>query len=300
MSEQDFHFRVRYKDFEYSVTGDEAFVAHHEEVASTYLTKLMEEETSTAIRPSLPAAVPAEETKGPGAEPRSKAEIKAFLEGLPLYSEWQYTLAMAYFLFHHKQQPSFTAKSVRKQFREARHTVPNNIHLSIHTCVKKGYLKESGLEDLQKNYEITESGMQYIQGIANGNTPEATVTRGGSSTEILPSRQEKLLNFTLEELQLNQNPNPQLLERLEDQALSILYIYKKELDFTHLSALDVHTVLTDLFGFNHSPKAVQIALSRSRPRVEKIKYDGQMHYQLTQGGEEYMENLMEKQLFSEE
>ncbi|KIL43172.1 hypothetical protein [Jeotgalibacillus campisalis] len=300
MSEQEYHFRVRYKDFEYSVTGDEAFVAHHEEVASGYLSKLMEEKTYAPERPALPASVGAEERPVPVGDPRSKAEIKAFLEGLPLYSEWQYTLAMAYFLFHHKQQTSFSAKSVRKQFREARHTVPNNIHLSIHTCVKKGYLKESGLEDLQKNYEITETGMQYITGLTNGEVPDSSLSRGGSSTEVEPNRQEKLLNFTLEELQLDHNPNPQLLERLEDQALSILYIYKKELDFTHLSALDVHTVLTELFSFSYSPKAVQIALSRSRPRVEKIKYDGQMHYQLTQGGVEYMENLMQKQLFSED
>ncbi|TDL32849.1 hypothetical protein E2R51_09270 [Jeotgalibacillus sp. S-D1] len=317
MTQNDFHFSVRYKDFEYSVSGNESFISHHEAVASTYLTKLMDEDKKKAApfkitrEPSMKPAVQEnkeEKTAAPSQPPAAAPEpssvehrdIQAFLNGLPLHSEWQYTLAMAFYLFQFKRQPSFTAKSIRKQFRDARHTVPNNIHLSIHTCVKKGYLKESGLAELQKIYEITESGVHYIK---NVNTEEKSTTETSINTigmKARSDRKEELLAFTLEELQLENNPNPTLLERLEDQALSILYLYKKELDFSHLSAQDVYIILHEQFSFTYSPKAVQIALSRSRPKVEKLKYDGQMHYQLTKLGMDYMENLKRKQLNNKE
>ncbi|PPA69511.1 hypothetical protein [Jeotgalibacillus proteolyticus] len=312
MTAQDYHFSIRYKDFEYSVTGDEAFITRHEEVASSYLNKLMsEKQTAQATaKPSFPTAnapiTPTytepkhtEETKKAASsdiDSEQKNDIQAFLEELPIGSEWQYTLAMAYYLFKHRQQQAFTAKSIRKQFRDARHNVPNNIHLSIHTCVKKGYLHESGLLDLQKNYEITEAGIQYVNElVTNKAFPESKPTTGRSRSD----RREKLLAFSLDELNLEHNPNPQTLERLEDQALSILYIYKRELDFMYLSAQDVYDILTELFSLSHSPKAVQIALSRSRPRVEKIKVDGQMNYQLTPNGNEYMEKLLESQYHEE-
>jgi len=285
----------------------------HEKTASNYLAQMMTSsnktsrtESSTPSKPKVSSTLELEKpVKTPQPLPASvttedKPDIQVFLEELPLYSEWQYTLAMAYYLFQFKLQPSFTAKSVRKQFREARHTVPNNIHLSVHTCVKKGYLKESGLADLQKTYEITESGILYIQGLKKIVPGSAHSIDSSVSGSNRTDRQTQLLSFTLEELQLDRNPNPSLLERLEDQALSILYIYKKELDFTHLSAQDVYTILHELFAFTYSPKAVQIALSRSRPRVEKIKYDGQMHYQLTQTGMEYMENLMRNQMLNQD
>ncbi|WP_227394425.1 hypothetical protein [Jeotgalibacillus aurantiacus] len=299
MGQESYHLSVRYKDFEYTVTGDRSYVDEHHQEIKGYLSKLMREDlhpkatrglekisSTFEIEKQSPAPKPL-----PTADPSNKPNIQRYLEELPLHSEWQFTLAMAYYLFQHKLQPSFTAKIVRKQFREARHTVPNNIHLSVHTCVKKGYLKESGQADLQKTYEITESGIAYIQALQNSS---AEVKQSG--VKNISDNVEQETDRTIEDFKLENNPDPRRLERIEDQALSILYIYRKEFDVEHLSAREVHEVLRKYFETEHSSKAVQIALSRSRPLVEKIKFEGQMHYKLTTKGLDYMETLLGKQV----
>ncbi|MEW9500786.1 hypothetical protein [Jeotgalibacillus marinus] len=311
MSEKEGTLSVRYKDFEYTVSGDASFIDRHEPIALDLLSQLMNKEINfdrndpipnpatrdVKISGTLDLEKPSTTRKPIAQIPiEEKRDIQLFLEELPLHSEWQFTLAMAFYLSQYKLQPSFTAKSVRKQFSEARHTVPNNIHLSFHTCVKKDYLKEFGLAELQKTYEITETGIHYIRNLKKINSEQENAADLTNTTQN--DRQRQLLDFTLEELHLDQNPNPSLLERMEDQALSVLYIYKTELDFSHLSAQDVHTILRDYFSYKYSLKAVQIALSRSRPKVKKIKYDGQMRYQLTTEGMEYIEDVMRKQLNS--
>ncbi|TFD97031.1 hypothetical protein [Jeotgalibacillus sp. R-1-5s-1] len=299
MGQESYHLSVRYKDFEYTVSGDRAYVDEHHQEIKSYLSKLMRDElqpkstrglerisSTFEIEKQSPAPKPL-----PTADPANKPDIQRYLEELPLHSEWQFTLAMAYYLFQHKLQPSFTAKTVRKQFREARHTVPNNIHLSVHTCVKKGYLQESGQADLQKTYEITESGIAYIQALQNSSA-EVKASGDHAAVENVKQAPER----TIEDFNLENNPDPRRLERIEDQALSILYIYRKEFDVEHLSARDVHEVLSQHFNTEHSAKAIQIALSRSRPLVEKIKFEGQMHYRLTKKGLDHMETLLGKQV----
>ncbi|AJD92296.1 hypothetical protein JMA_29790 [Jeotgalibacillus malaysiensis] len=292
MGQETYQLSVRYKDFEYAVSGDRAFVDEHDKVVQSYLSKMMKEDLKTTpgrrgkisntfeidkSTPEAPKPLPQSNTG-------EKPDIQKFLEKLPLNSEWQFTLAMAYYLSHFKQQSSFTAKMVRKQFREARHTVPNNIHLSVHTCVKKGYLQESGQQDLQKIYEMTESGYAYIDTLLSSTSYEKSNVEGEADK----------LDF--EAFNFENNPDPRILERIEDQALSILYIYMKEFDRAHMSAKEVYDVLKNYFSTDYSSKAIQIALSRSRPLVEKIKFEGQMHYQLTAKGIDHMETLLGNQV----
>ncbi|KIL49832.1 hypothetical protein [Jeotgalibacillus soli] len=309
MSEVELSLSVRYKDFEYTVKGDQTLLDRHEPIALNLLnqvidlekqqpSKFLPKKLQTSITPTRSLAdekVP--ESAAHSVSASDKKEIQLFLEGLPLQSEWQYTLAIAYYITQHHGHPAFTAKAVRKQFRESRHNVPNNIHLSVHTCVKKGFLIESGLSDLQKTYEITSTGIQYISDLKIPNDSISSETALSFDPSSGPSeKQLQLLDITIQDLNLNNNPNPILMERIDDQALSILYIYRNELDYPCLSAQDVYYILRDVFSYNHSSKAVQIALSRSRPKVEKIKKDGQIHYQLTQVGIEYLEQRLNQQL----
>ncbi|TFE04081.1 hypothetical protein [Jeotgalibacillus salarius] len=292
MGQESYQLSVRYKDFEYAVAGDREFVDEHDIVVQSYLSKMMKEDVKPGPgrRGKISNTFDIEKTTSPAPKPLpqspngEKPGIQKYLENLPLNAEWQFTLAMAYYLTHFKKQPSFTAKMVRKQFREARHTVPNNIHLSVHTCVKKGYLQESGQQDLQKIYELTNSGQAYIDTI-NAVLPED-----------VESEQPDTQSPDVTEFNLDNNPDPRLLERVEDQALSILYIYMKEFDRPHMSAKEVFDVLKKHFATDHSSKAIQIALSRSRPLVEKIKHEGQMHYQLTSKGIDHMETLLSNQV----
>ncbi|MBM7577905.1 hypothetical protein [Jeotgalibacillus terrae] len=290
MGQESYQLSVRYKDFEYAVAGDREFVEEHDKVVQSYLSKMMKDDLKPGPgrRGKVPATFEIEKSSPSAPKPLTqsgsaeKPDIQKYLEKLPLHAEWQFTLAMAYYLSHFKQQPSFTAKMVRKQFREARHTVPNNIHLSVHTCVKKGYLQEAGHQELQKIYEVTESGLAYIQTLLSNMPKEQDETRIVS---------EDTPDFNLEN-----NPDPRVLERVEDQALSILYIYMKEFDRQHMSAKEVYDVLKSHFDTEHSSKAIQIALSRSRPLVEKIKHEGQMHYMLTENGIDHMETLLGNQV----
>ncbi|MFB1082141.1 hypothetical protein [Jeotgalibacillus sp. JSM ZJ347] len=292
MGQESYQLSVRYKDFEYAVSGDRSFVDEHDKVVQAYLAKMMKEDLKTGSgrqgKISSTFEIEKKTQTAPKPLPQTnnaeKPDIQKFLENLPLNAEWQFTLAMAYYLSHYKQQSSFTAKMVRKQFREARHTVPNNIHLSVHTCVKKGYLQESGHQDLQKIYEVTESGYAYIE------TLLSHASSGEDQTNVEAASQD------ISEFNLDNNPDPRMLERVEDQALSILYIYMKEFDRPHMSAKDVYDVLKKHFATDYSAKAIQIALSRSRPLVEKIKHEGQMHYQLTVKGIDHMETLLSNQL----
>ncbi|MDZ5711280.1 hypothetical protein [Jeotgalibacillus haloalkalitolerans] len=291
MGQETYQLSVRYKDFEYAVSGDRSFVDEHDKVVQTYLSKMMKEDlkpgpgrrgkisSTFEIEKNTPAPKPLPET-GSGEKP----DIQKFLEKLPLNAEWQFTLAMAYYLSQFKQQPAFTAKMVRKQFREARHTVPNNIHLSVHTCVKKGYLQESGQQDLQKIYEVTDSGFAYIDTLLN------------HTSDVEKDTENEFVSQDISAFNLENNPDPRMLERVEDQALSILYIYMKEFDRSHMSAKEVYDVLKKHFNTDYSSKAIQIALSRSRPLVEKIKHEGQMHYQLTSKGIDHMETLLGNQV----
>ncbi|WP_404405289.1 hypothetical protein [Jeotgalibacillus malaysiensis] len=291
MGQETYQLSVRYKDFEYAVAGDREFVDEHDKVVQSYLSKMMKEDlkpgpdrqgkisSTFEIEKNTLAPKPLPES-GAGEKP----DIQKYLENLPLNAEWQFTLAMAYYLSNFKQQPSFTAKMVRKQFREARHTVPNNIHLSVHTCVKKGYLQESDQQDLQKIYEVTDSGIAYIDTLLSS-------TSGVERESENESDSQDISSFNLEN-----NPDPRMLERVEDQALSILYIYMKEFDRIHMSAKEVYEVLKKHFATEFSSKAIQIALSRSRPLVEKIKHEGQMHYQLTDKGIDHMETLLGNQV----
>lgn len=292
MGQETYQLSVRYKDFEYAVSGDRSFVDEHEKVVQSYLSKMMKEDLKPAAgrRGKISNTFEVEKSTPEAPKPLSpsnageKPDIQKFLEKLPLNSEWQFTLAMAYYLSNFKQQPSFTAKMVRKQFREARHSVPNNIHLSVHTCVKKGYLQEAGQQDLQKIYEVTESGFAYLDTLLSSTS--------GESPPIDTQPDE----IELGEFNFENNPDPRMLERVEDQALSILYIYMKEFDQAHMSAKEVYDVLKKYFATEYSSKAIQIALSRSRPLVEKIKHEGQMHYQLTGKGIDHMETLLGNQV----
>ncbi|MDZ5711366.1 hypothetical protein [Jeotgalibacillus haloalkalitolerans] len=292
MVQNTFHLSVRYKDFEYSATGDREFIGEQEKIIQSYLHEMMNPEEFIDINTKGSELLMSNSTviNVQDEYPQfTKTKIQKFIESLPINSEWQYTLAMGYYITHVEGNKTFTAKLLRKRFRDSRHTVPNNIHFSVNNCVKKGYFQEdtTSLDSSnQRNFSLTDEGNSYIRSLEN------------DEVMIHIDKEKALPSIELSYFNLDENPDPRLLERVEDQALSILYIFSKEFNEPHLTAKQVYNILCEYFTTEHTEKVIQLALSRSRPLVRKVKDQGHMCYYLTKSGIAHIETILGDQLSS--
>lgn len=73
------------------------------------------------------------------------------------------TLVIAYYLEIYKDYKSFTVKEIEKGFKEAREKAPDNTSLSVYMNADKGYFVEVERKNGNKAYELTKTGIKFVE-----------------------------------------------------------------------------------------------------------------------------------------
>lgn len=105
------------------------------------------------------------DSKAESAPPTKKSKPKSikefFLEKGPK-SGVNKTIVIGYYLEIYNEYKSFTVKDIEKGFKEAREKAPDNTSLSVYMNANKGFFAEVEEKNGNKAYELTETGIKYV------------------------------------------------------------------------------------------------------------------------------------------
>ncbi|MDZ5711431.1 hypothetical protein [Jeotgalibacillus haloalkalitolerans] len=291
---------VKFNDYEYQIKGNQKVVAQHMSLAMSHAKEANHEKAPLPVELTIKADSPEylkelipvtiDAVSGGGWE-RSvdKKVLVEFVGQLGARIEWVYALGMGYFLTEVLKENILSAKNLRSLYREANITTPQNIHLGINQCVKKGYLKEIGKVDNVKTYMITEDGKQFIEKQINKEKPdigEAIYENNYQKDAI-----EDFLNQLTDEEYAVLRSSTDMTERI----LMLMFLMKSKGIDEPLRPNMIYVSIVKIFNYEGLKRSVHLGLSRTRPLTRKLKVRNQVHYELTEDGflqaEVYYDNL---------
>ncbi|AJD92288.1 hypothetical protein JMA_29710 [Jeotgalibacillus malaysiensis] len=289
MEKNDWFLSMYYSDLKYEIKGNEKKIIEHLYLVMDQLKEAKDQENRSI---NLDFKVNRKASEGIQEIFSNKfekieidTELRTYVETLGTRIEWIYCLGIACYIVN-QEENFLTAKKLRETYIKAGIKQPQNIHLSINQCVRKGFMKEIGKVKGLKAYIVTNDGMDFID--RQVKIDHKAVDDNGFED---PEQKEQLENF------YNQLSNKDHLflkqfEVMEERILIMMFMLKLKNVATAIRPNFMYLLMVKIYGYDGLPRSVHLGLSRTRPLTKKIKWYNKIHYQIEKEGIDWAEDQL--------
>lgn len=226
----------------------------------------------------------------------SKTSLVSYLKSKGADSHYDFIVCSMYFEQKRNGITSFSSKTIKELYAEAKKPTPGNLSMSLSELVKKGLIMEDPSEKGKKpiQYVLTSDGELFVETLEPSKDlkPKKSVTKTHKTKGKIKS---KYASINIDELNLKKYPDIKLLNGFKEKMMLLLYIVVKENKGDSFSVVDIQCLLTDLMGQRATEKQIRGVLDRNKQwfKIESDENNKKAYsYKLLQGGKDFAENII--------
>lgn len=257
--------KMKYRDFELEIEGDETFVEGKIKDFPSVLDKIIsngeniqhnmiEEQNNTSVQSQLEYKTVRQKN------------INEFLREKNFSKDVDLVLGVAYYLNQYDGKEEFTTRDIKEQLKKAKYSSDKNITALINNNIQKGYIEETGNKtDGFKNMIVIDAGIRYIESYVTKTESKKTVKKSSSNSGKL-SENEKTIVESISKLDDYDIEDIEKIKTLKNQKQivfgAMMLIDKIHHDFEFNSAILYEFIRK--IGLNVDRSNISARLSESR------------------------------------
>ena len=200
--------KMKYRDFELEIEGEETFVEGKIRDFPSVLDKIInnsENNQNNMIQePNTTAILSQLEYKT-----EKQKNLNEFLKEKNFFKDVDLVLGLAYYLTQYNNKEEFTSKNIKELFKKAKYPSDKNITNLLNNNIKKGYIEETGNKiDGFKSLIIIEPGIDYIENYVSKHEGKNITKRSAGNRNKLSEKEKniiesicKLDNYDIEDIE---------------------------------------------------------------------------------------------------
>lgn len=185
--------KMKYRDFELEIEGDETFVEGKIKDFPSVLDKIIsngetiqhnmiEEQNTTAVQSQLEYKT------------IKQKNINEFLREKGFSKDVDLVLGVAYYLTQYSNKEEFTSKDIKETLQKAKYPSDKNFADLLNNNIKKGYIEETGNKiDGFKSLIIIEPGIVYIENFVSKPENKKTIKKSSGNSGKLSENEKNIL-----------------------------------------------------------------------------------------------------------
>lgn len=223
--------KMKYRDFELEIEGDEAFVEGKIKDFPSVLDKVINN------RENIQQNIMIQEKNTPVMQSQleyktKQKNINEFLKEKNFTKDVDLVLGIAYYLKQYNNQEEFTSKNVKEILKKAKYPSEKNFADLLNKNIKKGYIEETDNKiDGFKSLTIIEPGIVYIENYVSKPEGKKVVKRSKRSSGKL-SECEKNIIESITKLDNYNEEDIEKIKTLKNQKQIVLGVLRL-IDKTH-------------------------------------------------------------------
>ena len=257
--------KMKYRDFELEIEGDETFVEGKIKDFPSVLDKIIsngepikhnmiEEHNTTAVQSQLEY------------KKIIQKNINEFLREKNFSKDVDLVLGVAYYLNQYDGKEEFTTRDIKELLKKAKYSSDKNITALINNNIQKGHIEETGNKtDGFKNMIVIDAGIRYIESYVPKTESKKTVKKSSSNSGKL-SENEKSIVESISKLDDYDIEDIEKIKTLKNQKQivfgAMMLIDKIHHDFEFNSAILYEFIRK--IGLNVDRNNISARLSESR------------------------------------
>ena len=257
--------KMKYRDFELEIEGDETFVEGKIKDFPSVLDKIIsngetikhnmiEEQNTTAVQSQLEY------------KKITQKNINEFLREKNFSKDVDLVLGVAYYLNQYDGKEEFTTRDIKELLKKAKYSSDKNITALINNNIQKGYIEETGNKtDGFKNMIVIDAGIRCIESYVPKTENKKTVKKSSSNSGKL-SENEKSIVESISKLDDYNIDDIEKIKTLKNQKQivfgAVMLIDKIHQDFEFNSAILYEFIRK--IGLNVDRNNISARLSESR------------------------------------
>lgn len=248
----------------------------------------------TVIDPSVDTLLDVDTSKHSLPAGQTYESLITFLKAKNFQSDVERVLGVAYYIDQIEKAGPVTAREIETKLLEARQGKPSNTSQFINQNIKKGYLYEhTEKKDGAKSFYVLQDGIDYCETyVPSENTSKK---KDAKSRKPRITKESSLLQFSLDELNVEKYIDVSSIENFEEQALVIMLIYTNEKNIEYFSYLDIESVMKQKFKIPATNRKVRYVFDKGGTKFDKKTEKGITYHRMLSGAIKEAESIVARE-----
>ncbi|MBE0334951.1 hypothetical protein [Paenibacillus sp. 23TSA30-6] len=217
-----------------------------------------------------------------------------FLKAKNFQSDVERVLGVAYYIDQIEKSGPVTAREIETKLLEARQGKPSNTSHVINQNIKKGYLYEhSEKKEGVKSFFVLQAGIDYCESYVP--TDNTSKKKDVKLRKLRVTKESSLLQFSLDELNLEKYIDVSSIENFVEQALVIMLIYTNEKNIEYFSYLDIESVMKQKFKISATNRKVRYVFDKGGTKFDKKIEKGITYHRMLSGAIREAESIVTRE-----
>lgn len=187
--------KMKYRDFELEIEGEETFVESKIKDFPSVLDKIINNgennQNNMLPEPNTTATLSQLEYKT-----EKQKNLNEFLKEKNFSKDVDLVLGLAYYLIQYNNKEEFTSKDIKELLKKAKYPSNKNITDLLNNNIKKGYIEETGNKiDGFKSLIIIEPGIVYIENYVSKHEGKNITKRSADNRSKLSENEKNIIDF---------------------------------------------------------------------------------------------------------